>query len=93
MDKTSVRCCALLGGVLVTNRVPLGICAMDYLAGNDPRATGNTPGLIVDDVSCQRITNFVPIRSFDFLGHARNHGEISSSGMSLDSSIRCELAQ
>ena len=25
---------------------------MDYRAGNDPYATGNTPGLIVDDVCC-----------------------------------------
>jgi hypothetical protein len=34
----------------VTNRILLGICAMDYL-GNDPSPNPDTPGLIVDDVS------------------------------------------
>ena len=74
----------------MTNRIPLGICAMDYRAGSDPYATGNTPGLIVDDVSCHKqpcITSFVPILSFDSSGHARNNGEISSSGMSLDGAV------
>ena len=63
MDKTSVRYCAFLVKFPgpVTNRISLGICAMDYRADNDPYATGNTPGLIVDDVSRHkqpRITGF-----------------------------------
>jgi hypothetical protein len=43
---------------------------MDYF-GDDPHPTGNTPGLIVDDVSClgePRIS--LLIHTFDFLGHA-----------------------
>jgi hypothetical protein len=42
---------------------------MDYL-GNDPYPTGNTPGLIVDDVSRRHGRDQphinLPIRSFDF---------------------------
>ena len=40
----------ILSGMPVTNRMLLGICAVDYL-GN-PYLNANTPGLIVDDVSC-----------------------------------------
>jgi hypothetical protein len=34
----------------MTNGISLGICAMDY-RGAGPYENGNTPGLIVDDVS------------------------------------------
>ncbi len=39
----------ILSGMAVTNRISLGICAVDYL-GN-PYLSADTPGLIVDDVS------------------------------------------
>ena len=89
-DECSLLC--LICGMPVTNGILLGICALDY-RGEDLYPSAHTPGLIVDDVSCHCITNFVPIRSFDSLGHARNHGEISSSGMSLDGTVRRELVQ
>jgi hypothetical protein len=42
---------------------------MDYY-GDDPYPTGNTPGLIVDDVSRSEKPHIcLPIHSFDFLGH------------------------
>ena len=41
---------SFLSGLLLTNRIFLGICAMDYL-GDDPYPNPDTPGLIVDDVS------------------------------------------
>jgi hypothetical protein len=43
---------------------------MDYFA-DDPNSTANTPGLIVDDVSCFGQPHICfPIDSFDLLGHA-----------------------
>jgi hypothetical protein len=43
---------------------------MDYF-GDDPCPTGNTPGLIVDDVSGFEQPHIsLQIHSFDFLGHA-----------------------
>ena len=48
-DECSLLC--LLGGLLVANQKSLGICAIDY-RGNVPNPNPNTPGLIVDDVSC-----------------------------------------
>ena len=48
----------------------LGICAMDY-RDNDPYPTGDTPGLIVDDVSdCEQPHTNLPIRFFDSSGYA-----------------------
>jgi hypothetical protein len=56
----------IFSGMPVTNRILLGVCAMDYL-GNDPYPTADTPGLIVDDVSrleqqrvCCRYHSFSP---------------------------------
>lgn len=41
----------LFCGILVMNRILLGICAMDY-RGDDPYPNPDTPGLIIDDVRC-----------------------------------------
>ena len=46
-DECSLLC--LLGGLLVTNRISSGICAIDY-RNNVPNPNPNTPGIIVDDV-------------------------------------------
>ena len=74
----------------VTNRILLGICAVDYL-GN-PYQNADTPGLIVDDVSGleqQRVC----CNLFFPSDHARDHGQISSSAMSLDCYFRRENNQ
>ena len=90
MDWPSVRGCAFLGGNAVTNGVSLGICAMDYRS-DDPNPNANTRGLIVDNVSrCEESHIRLLIRSS---GHARTHGEVSSSAMSLDRHFRCEPDQ
>jgi hypothetical protein len=44
----------------MTNGISLGICAMDYRGGG-PYENGNTPGLIVDDVSdCEQPCIYLP---------------------------------
>lgn len=48
IDECSLLC--LLGGVILTTGLSLGICAMDY-RNDDPRPNANKPGLIVDNVS------------------------------------------
>ena len=60
MDECSLL--YLICGILVTDEISLGICAMDY-RGEDLYPSANTPGLIVDDVSRreQQLIN-LPIR-------------------------------
>ena len=41
----------LFSGIPVMNGISLGICAVDYHA-NYPSPNPDTPGIIVDDVSC-----------------------------------------
>ena len=60
----------LFSGIPVINRILLGICAMDYL-GDDLYPSSDTPGLIVDDVSCLEQQHVcLPIGSLDSVGHA-----------------------
>jgi hypothetical protein len=56
--------------MLATNRLSLGICAMDY-RNDDPNPNANTPGLIVDNVSRhEELRIRLLIRSFGALDHA-----------------------
>ena len=41
----------LFSEIPVINEISLGICAVDYRA-NNPSPNPDTPGIIVDDVSC-----------------------------------------
>jgi len=61
---------SLFSGIPVMNRMLLGICAMDYL-GDDLYPSSDTPGLIVDDVSCLEQQHVcLPIGSLDPVDHA-----------------------
>jgi hypothetical protein len=63
-----------------------GICAVDW-RGNGQPPYEDTPGLIIDDVSCLDHWRIVlPIGLYS-LGHARNFGEAPSVPVSLDCSF------
>ena len=71
----------------VTNRIRLGICAIDY-RGDEQDPNPDTPGLIVDDVSyleqpCIRS----PISSYYPLAYTRTHGATSAIAMPLDRDV------
>ena len=60
----------LLVRMPVTDGISLGICAMDY-RGDELYQTGNTRGLIVDDVSHSEQPDIIlPISFFDSSGYA-----------------------
>jgi hypothetical protein len=68
LDGCSFLC--LLCRMLLTNRITLGICAIDY-RGDEELPNEYTAGIIVDGVRCLQLSHvYLPTSSPDSLAHA-----------------------